>query len=105
MDATLIAAAPSTRNEASKRDPQMSQSKKGNQWYFGMKAHIGVDAKSGLVHTVKTTTGKVHDAKMTDDLIRADDTIILGDPGERDHLGGERQAQAGTGFVVFAKAV
>jgi IS5 family transposase len=68
MDATLIAAAPSTKNEASKRDPQMSQSKKGNQWYFGMKAHIGVDPKSGLVHTVKTTTGKVHDAKMTDDL-------------------------------------
>ena len=81
MDATLIAAAPSTKNKARKRDPQMSQTKKGNQWYFGMKAHIGVDAKSGLVHTVKTTTGKVHDAKMTDDLIRADDTIILGDKG------------------------
>jgi len=81
MDATLIAAAPSTKNKARKRDPQMSQTKKGNQWYFGMKAHIGVDAKSGLVHTVKTTTGKVHDAKMTNDLIRADDTIILGDKG------------------------
>jgi IS5 family transposase len=81
MDATLIAAAPSTKNKARKRDTQMSQTKKGNQWYFGMKAHIGVDAKSGLVHTVKTTTGKVHDAKMTDDLIRADDTIILGDKG------------------------
>ena len=81
MDATLIAAAPSTKNKARKRDPQMSQTKKGNQWYFGMKAHIGVDAESGLVHTVKTTTGKVHDAKMTDDLIRADDTIILGDKG------------------------
>jgi len=81
MDATLIAAAPSTKNKARKRDPDMSQSKKGNQWYFGMKAHIGVDAKSGLVHTVKTTTGKVHDAKMTDDLIRVDDAIILGDKG------------------------
>ena len=81
MDATLIAAAPSTKNKASKRDPQMSPTKKGNQWYFGMKAHIGVDAKSGLVHTVKTTTGKVHDAKMTDDLIRVDDAILLGDKG------------------------
>ena len=81
MDATLIAAAPSTKNKARKRDPDMSQTKNGTQWYFGMKAHIGVDAKSGLVHTVKTTTGKVHDAKMTDDLIRADDTIILGDKG------------------------
>jgi IS5 family transposase len=81
MDATLIAAAPSTKNKARKRDPQMSQTKKGNQWYFEMKAHIGVDTKSGLVHTVKTTTGKVHDAKMTDDLIRADDMIVLGDKG------------------------
>jgi len=91
MDATLIKASPSTKNEASKRDPDMSQSKKGNQWYFGppfvvcgqttagqWKAHIGVDAKSGLVHTVKTTTGKVHDAKLTDDLIRPDDTIVFG---------------------------
>src|SRR6187549_3185621 len=51
VDATLIAASPSTKNEAQKRDPEMRSSKKGNQWYFGMKAHIGVDAKSGLVHT------------------------------------------------------
>lgn len=56
----------------------MSQTKKGSQWYFGMKAHIGVDAKSGLVHTTKTTTAKVHDAKMTDDLIRADDAVVFG---------------------------
>jgi len=81
MDATLIAAPPSTKNEAGKRDPDMSQSKKGNQWYFGMKTHIGVDAKSGLVHTVKTTTGKVHDAKLTDELIREDDQVIFGDKG------------------------
>lgn len=78
MDATLIAASPSTKNEAGKRDPDMSQSKKGNQWYFGLKTHIGVDAKSGLVHTVKTTTGKVHDAKLTDDLIREDDQVVFG---------------------------
>jgi len=81
MDATLIAAPPSTKNKANKRDPDMSQSKKGNQWYFGMKAHIGVDAKSGLVHRVKTTTGKVHDAKLTDNLIRPDDTIVFCDKG------------------------
>jgi len=66
MDATLIAASPSTKNKAGKRDPAMSQSKKGNQWYFGMKAHIGVDARSGLVHTAGVTTGKVHDAKVMD---------------------------------------
>jgi len=81
MDATLIAASPSTKNKSAKRDPDMSQTKKGNQWYFGMKAHIGVDAKSGLVHTVKTTTAKVHDARMTDDLIRADDVVVFGDKG------------------------
>jgi transposase, IS5 family len=48
----------------------MSQTKKGSQWYFGMRAHIGMDAKIGLLHTTKTTTAKVHDAKMTNDLIR-----------------------------------
>lgn len=81
MDATLIAASPSTKNKSARRDPDMSQTKKGNQWYFGMKAHIGVDAKSGLVHTVKTTTAKVHDARLTDDLIRADDAVVFGDKG------------------------
>jgi len=81
MDATLIAASPSTKNKSGKRDPDMSQTKKGNQWYFGMKAHIGVDAKSGLVHTIKTTTAKVHDARITDDLIRPDDAVVFGDKG------------------------
>jgi len=81
MDATLVAASSSTKNKSAKRDPDMSQTKKGNQWYFGMKTHIGVDAKSGLVHTAKTTTAKVHDARMTDDLIRADDRVIFGDKG------------------------
>ena len=63
VDATLIAASPSTKNREGKRDPEMRSSKKGNQWYFGMKAHVGVDAKSGLVHTAGVTTGSVHDAK------------------------------------------
>ncbi len=86
MDATLIDASPSTKNKAGKRDPYMSQTKKGNQWYFGMKLHIGVDAKSGLVHTVKTTTVKTttakrHDAPLTEDLMRDDDTVIFADKG------------------------
>lgn len=76
VDATLIAASPSAKNKSGKRDPDMSQTKKGNQWYFGpplvvcrqttagqWKAHIGVDAKSGLVHTIRTTTAKVHDSQ------------------------------------------
>ncbi|MBU1210762.1 MAG: IS5 family transposase [Alphaproteobacteria bacterium] len=81
MDATLIAASPSTKNKEQRRDPEMSQSKKGNQWYFGMKAHIGVDAKSGLVHTAGVTTGKVHDAKVMDELIREDDRAVFADKG------------------------
>lgn len=81
MDATLIAASPSTKNKSSKQDPEMSQSKKGNEWYFGMKAHIGVDALSGLVHTAGVTTGKVHDAKVMDNLIREDDQAVFGDKG------------------------
>ena len=81
MDATLIAASPSTKNKAGRRDPEMSQSKKGNQWYFGMKVHVGVDARSGLVHTAGVTTGKVHDAKVMDNLIREDDRAVFGDKG------------------------
>ena len=81
MDATLIAASPSTKNKDGKRDPEMSQSKKGNQWYFGMKAHVGVDARSGLVHTAGVTTGSVHDAKVMDNLIREDDRAVFADKG------------------------
>ena len=81
MDATLIAASPSTKNKEQRRDPEMSQSKKGNQWHFGMKAHIGVDARSGLVHTCGITTGKVHDAKVMDNLIREDDRAVFADRG------------------------
>ena len=79
MDATLIAASPSTKNKEGKRDPEMRQSKKGNQWYFGMKAHIGVDAESGLVHTAGVTAGSVHDAKVMDNLIREADRAVYGD--------------------------
>ena len=81
VDATLIAASPSTKNKEQRRDPEMTSSKKGNQWYFGMKAHIGVDAESGLVHTAGVTTGKVHDAKVMVDLIREDDSAVYGDKG------------------------
>ena len=81
VDATLIAASPSTKNAAGQRDPEMRSSKKGNQWHFGMKAHIGVDACSGLVHTAGVTSGSVHDATVMDLLIRADDTAVYGDKG------------------------
>ncbi|SEQ12587.1 Transposase and inactivated derivatives, IS5 family [Ectothiorhodospira magna] len=79
VDATLIQAPPSTKNRERKRDPQMSQTKKGNQWHFGMKVHIGVDSNSGLVHTVVGTTAKVPDNKVLDELLHGDEKEILGD--------------------------
>ena len=84
VDATLIAAPPSTKNEARKRDPEMTSSKKGNQWHFGMKAHIGVDTAHGLVHTVIVTTGKVSDYSMAEDLLHGDEATAHGDRGYAD---------------------
>ena len=104
VDATLIAASPSTKNEAQKRDPEMRSSKKGNQWYFGMKAHIGVDAKSGLVHTVGVTTGSVHDAKVMDNLIREDDRAVYGDKGYANDRKQQQAEAAGVLWAVKAKA-
>ncbi len=80
-DAMLIAAPSSTKNEDKKRDPEMTQTKKGNQWYFGMKAHIGVDADSGLIHTVECTTAKVADIAMMDPGLHGEKAITLGDRG------------------------
>ena len=85
VDATLIAAAPSTKNRDRKRDPQMTHSKKGNQYHFGMKAHIGVDVDSGLVHTLQITTAKVADCVMRDSLTHGDENIVLGDRGYTDN--------------------
>ena len=77
----------------------MSSSKKGNQWYFGMKAHIGVDAESGLVHTAGVTTGKVHDAKVMANLIREDDTAVYGDKG---YASDEKKRAAEAAGVLWA---
>jgi len=104
VDATLIAASPSTKNKDGKRDPAMSSSKKGNQWYFGMKAHVGVDAKSGLVHTAGVTTGKVHDAKVMDRLIREDDEAVYGDKGYASDEKKRAAADAGVLWAVKEKA-
>lgn len=81
VDATLIAAPSSTKNTSGERDPQMKQSKKGNQWYFGMKAHIGVDADSGLVHTVRGTAGSVNDVIEANTLLHGEETEAWGDAG------------------------
>ena len=81
VDATLISAPPSTKNEEGKRDPEMHQTKKGNQWYFGMKVHTGVDAGTGYVHTITATAANVHDITETHKLIREDDEVVYGDSG------------------------
>jgi IS5 family transposase len=83
VDATLIAAPSSTKNAEGERDPEMKQSKKGNQWYFGMKAHIGVDAESGLVHTVRGTAGSVNDVLEANALLHGEETEAFGDAGYR----------------------
>ena len=90
VDATLIAAPPSTKNKDGKRDPEMHQSKKGNDWHFGMKAHVGVDAASGLVHTVIGTAGNVSDVTQAGSLLHGDESAALGDAG---YQGVEKRAE------------
>jgi len=81
VDATIIAAPSSTKNATGERDPQMRQTKKGNQWYFGMKAHIGADAGTGYVHSVTVTGANVHDLDEVVNLVRDDDEVAYTDAG------------------------
>ncbi len=104
VDATLIAASPSTKNKAAEARSRDASSKKGNQWYFGMKAHVGVDAKSGLVHTAGVTTGRVHDAKVMDHLIREDDRAVYGDKGYASDEKKRAAEDAGVLWAVKEKA-
>ena len=79
VDATIINAPSSTKNKKKKRDPDMHQTRKGNQWYFGMKAHIGVDSKTRLIHSVAVTPANVHDSQVLEDLLHGDETRVWGD--------------------------
>jgi IS5 family transposase len=81
IDATLIAAPSSTKNKAGERDPEMHQTKKGNQWYYGMKVHIGVDKDSGLIHSVETTAANVHDLTPAAELLHGDEEVVYADAG------------------------
>jgi IS5 family transposase len=81
VDATLIAAPSSTKNKTGERDPDMHQTKKGNQWHFGMKAHIGVDADSGMVHTVRGTAANVNDVVEGNSLLHGEETNVFADAG------------------------
>jgi IS5 family transposase len=81
VDATIIHAPSSTKNERKQRDPEMHQTRKGNQWYFGMKAHIGVDSKQGVVHSVCSTAASVSDIHMLPELLHGDERKVWGDAG------------------------
>jgi IS5 family transposase len=81
VDATIIAAPSSTKNSRKERDPEMHQTRKGNQWFFGAKAHIGVDSKEGIVHSVCTSAASVSDVHMLPDLLHGVEKKVWGDAG------------------------
>ncbi len=93
VDASIINAPSSTKNKEKSRDPEMHQTKKGNQWYFGVKAHIGVDSKTKIIHSVAATAANVHDSQVLEDLLHGDETRIWGD-----------SAYAGQGEVIQCSA-
>lgn len=91
VDSTINSAPSSTKNKDKKRDPDAHQTKKGNTWHFGYKAHIGVDRDSGLVHTVKATGANVHDVSMTPELLHGEEETVNGDSG---YVGAEKRKDA-----------
>ena len=89
VDATLIDAPTSTKNQKTERDPDMHQTRKGNQWHFGMKAHIGVDSQSKLIHSVAVTPANTHDSQVLEYLLHGEETVVWGDSaysGQTDQL-------------------
>ena len=100
-DATILAAPPSTKNQEKARDPEMHSTKKGEQYYFGMKAHIGVDVESGLVHTVTTTAANAADVTQTEHLLHGGEVTVYADAG---YTGAEhRVARKDISWHVAAK--
>jgi IS5 family transposase len=83
VDATIISAPSSTKNSTGTRDPEMHQTKKGNQYFFGMKAHIGIDSRTKLIHSVETTAANVHDGKILPQLLHGNERRVYGDQGCR----------------------
>ena len=81
VDATIIEAPSSTKNRTGERDPEMHQTKKGNQWHFGMKAHIGVDSETGIVHSMCATAANAHDVTEARKLLHGGETVVWGDAG------------------------
>jgi IS5 family transposase len=92
VDATLIAAPSSTKNAERARDPEMKQTRKGQQWHFGMKVHVGADAKTGVVHAAVVTSANVHDKHAVPDLLHGEETRVYGDRGYQGCTGLIKQA-------------
>jgi IS5 family transposase len=100
VDATIISAPSSTKNRTKERDPEMHQTKKGNQWHFGMKAHIGVDSQTRLIHSVAATAANVHDSQVLPKLLHGQETRVWGDAaysGQRDVI--RQHAPHATSFI------
>lgn len=98
VDATIISAPSSTKNQDGERDPEMCQTKKGNQWFFGMKAHIGVDEASGLVHHVECTAANVADVTQVNKLLHGKEAAVFGDSG---YTGAEKREELTDVDAVF----
>jgi len=104
VDATIISAPPSTKNRNNARDPEMKQTKKGNQWYFGMKAHVGTDTWRGLTHSVVVTDASAHDSQVMDELLHGEEQAVYGD---RAYTSAKRRAEyeaKGIKWCVHRKA-
>ena len=102
IDASLISAPSSTKNKTGERDPEMHQTKKGNQWFYGMKVHIGVDKDSGLMHSVETTSANVHDITRAAQLLHGEEEVVYGDAG---YQGIEKRPEISDKRITFRVAM
>lgn len=100
IDATLIAAPSSTKNKKGERNPEMHQTKKENQWYFGMKVHVGVDKDNGLIHSIETTSANVHDLTPAAELLHGEETTVYADSGYQGIKKREKMQGKADGFRV-----
>jgi len=104
VDATLIKSSSSTKNKAKKRDPEMSSTKKNNNFHFGMKQHIGVDIEKGMIHTVKSTTAKTHDIKMLNDCLHGEEKVVSGDKAYGTKAYKKELRKSGKKYLITDKA-
>lgn len=103
VDATIVSAPTSTKNETGQRDPEMRQTKKGNQWYFGMKVHVGTDRR-GIVHSAAVTPASVHDSQVMDDLVHGKERAVYGDQAYAGRVRQTTYRARGVQWCVATKA-